>query len=152
MGLLITKYTNNLVTFLRCINDMIRIWLDDGNTTIWPAFKRDVDGFWILTREFEEWSTSGDFLDLTISIEGGSLTTKTYQKSMNLYQYIPPQSAHPPGTIKGILFGLRRNYFLQNTKQKDYHEMMTKLFLRFVARDWDRAAIEGHILFADNKL
>ena len=30
--------------------------------------------------------------------------------------------------------------------------MATKPFSRFVARGWDRAAIKGHILFADNKL
>ncbi|KAL7550369.1 hypothetical protein ACHAWF_015150, partial [Thalassiosira exigua] len=45
---------------------MFGIWLDDGNTTTWPAFKRDVDDFGILTWEFEELSTSVDFLDLTI--------------------------------------------------------------------------------------
>ena len=152
MGLLIPKYNNNLLIFLWFIDDMFGIWLDDGNATTWPAFKRDVDDFGILTWEFEELSTSVDFLDLTISIEGSSLTTKTYQKSMNLYQYIPPQSAHPPGMIKGIIFGLMRNYYLQNSKQRDYHQMATKLFSRFVARGWDRASIKGHILFADNKL
>ncbi|KAL7520013.1 hypothetical protein ACHAWF_000257 [Thalassiosira exigua] len=76
MRLLIPKYTNNLLIFLRFIDDMFGIWLDNGDTTTSPAFKRDVGDFGILTWEFEELSTSVDFLDLTISIEGSSLTTK----------------------------------------------------------------------------
>ncbi|KAL7546969.1 hypothetical protein ACHAWF_010289 [Thalassiosira exigua] len=144
------KYQNNLLLFRRFIDAMIGIWI--GNDASFHDFKQDVDNFGILTWEFEEPSKSVDFLDLTIAIEGSSLTTKTYQKAMNLYQYIPPQSAHPPGMIKGIIFGLMRNYFLQNTRQLDYQDMAVKLFNRFVARGWDQATIKGHVLFADNRL
>ncbi|KAL7524739.1 hypothetical protein ACHAWF_001063, partial [Thalassiosira exigua] len=152
MGLLIPKYRNNLLLFLRYIDDMFGIWLDDGNPTRWQEFQRDVDDFGILTWEFEELSTSVDFLDLTISIEAGKVSTKTYQKAMNLYQYIPPQSAHPPGMVKGIVFGLMRSYFYQNSKEQDYHDMAAKLFSRFVARGWDKATIKALILSSDDKL
>ena len=42
------------------------------------------------------------FLDLTISIEKGKITTATYQKPMNLYLYLTAQSNHSPGLIKTI--------------------------------------------------
>ncbi|KAL7552329.1 hypothetical protein ACHAWF_015564 [Thalassiosira exigua] len=77
MGLLIPKYRNNLLLFLRYIDDMFGIWIDDGNPTRCQEFQRDVDNFGILTWEFEERSTSVDFLDLTISIEAGKVCTKT---------------------------------------------------------------------------
>ena len=54
---------------------------------------------------------------------------------MNLYQYIPPQSAHTPGMIKGIIYSLLCNYYCQNTKQADYEDIVIKLFERFAARD-----------------
>ncbi|KAL7549884.1 hypothetical protein ACHAWF_013203 [Thalassiosira exigua] len=97
MGLLLLKYQNNLLLFCRFIGDMIGIWVGNGATS--HAFKQDADNFSIITWEFEEPSKSVAFLDLSITIEGSSLTTKTYQKAMNLYQYIPPQSAYPPVTI-----------------------------------------------------
>ena len=45
------------------------------------------------------------FLDLiiTIDISTGALKYKSYTKSENVFLYIPPNSAHPPGTCQGII-------------------------------------------------
>ena len=119
----------------------------------WESFKRDVNKFGILTWEIDEPSTSVDFLDLTISItQDGRLTTKTFQKAMNLYQYIPPHSAHPPGMMKGIVYGLLRNYYSQNSNKSDYIQMAVLLLRRLVARGWDRTYIKSLILSADSRL
>jgi len=72
---------------------MVGVWIGDDES--WEQFKIDTNNFGILTWEFEEPSNSIDFLDLTISIEGNRITTKTYQKALNMYQYIPPTSEHP---------------------------------------------------------
>ena len=148
---LIPTYGHNLPIFLRFIDDIFGIWI--GDTAAWQSFKRDVNDFGILTWEIEEPSTSVDFLDLTISItQDGRLTTKTFQKAMNLYQYIPPHSAHPPGMIKGIVYGLLRNYFKQNSSESDYIQMAVLLWRRLVARGWNRTYIKSLILSADSKL
>ena len=112
----------------------------------------DTNNFGILTWEFEELSNSVDFLDLTITIENNSIVTKTYQKAMNLYQYIPSTSAHPPGIIKGIIYGLLRNYNFQNTRESDYFNMAKLLFRRHVARGWSKAVMKEYILAADARL
>ena len=39
---------------------------------------------------------------------------------MNFYLYLPPNSAHPPGVIKGLLLGLIRWFHAQNTHHSDY--------------------------------
>ena len=54
----------------------------------WAQFKEYCNDFGLLKWDFKEPSKSVDFLDLTIYIENGWVPTKTYQKSMNLYQYI----------------------------------------------------------------
>ncbi|KAL7531069.1 hypothetical protein ACHAWF_003617, partial [Thalassiosira exigua] len=47
---------------------------------------------------------------ISILIENNRISTSTYQKPINLYQYIPPSSAHPPYMMRGIIFSLMRNY------------------------------------------
>ena len=62
--------------------------------------------FSILKWEFEEPSRLVDFLDLTINGENSRITTKTYQKALNLYQYLSLLSTHPKQMTKGIIFSL----------------------------------------------
>lgn len=152
-GMLIPKYDQHLLLFKRFIDDMIIVWLDDSpSDDTWNNFKEDTNNFGILTWEFEELSLSVDFLDLTISIEANRITTKTYQKALNLYQYIMPNSAHPPWMMRGIIYSLMRNYYRQNTKMSDYVSMGVKLFQRHVARGWSRIVMKEYILSADIKL
>ncbi|KAL7526350.1 hypothetical protein ACHAWF_001736 [Thalassiosira exigua] len=89
------------------------------------------------------------FLLLNLRIENNKIITSTYQKPINLYQYIPPTSAHPPGMMKGIIFSLMKNYKRQNTRQRDYEKMALKLFRCHVARGWDPSTMKWFILKAN---
>lgn len=130
---------------------MFGIWT--GTALEFDQFKIDTDNFGILTWEFEEPSTTVDFLDLTITIDHRRrITTKTYQKALNLYQYILPMSAHPPNMIKGIIYSLMHNYHRQNTLESDYHDLAAKLFTRHVARGWDKTLMKSLILDADKRI
>ena len=45
-------------------------------------------------------------MDLTIKIKDlDQIDTRTYQKPMNLYLYIPEASAHPRNVMKGMIAG-----------------------------------------------
>ena len=152
MGKLEPTYGRHLLLFKRFIDDIFGIWIGNSNGIEWDNFKNDTNNFGILTWEFEEPATTVNFLDLTISIERNRIRTTTYQKKLNLYQYIPPNSAHPPGMMKGIIYGLMRNYRRQNTKDADYNTMVIKLFHRHVARGWNKAVMKDYILTAHSKI
>ena len=55
----------------------------------------------------------------------------------NLYLYITPHSAHPPGILKSLVYGLLRKYKIQNTYKEDFTEMVSKLFSRLLARGYN---------------
>jgi hypothetical protein len=85
----------------------------------------------------EEPSLHTNFLDLSLHLNGSTITTSTYQKNMNLYLYIPPSSLHPLSCLKGLITGKLRRYFLQNNS-----EDFEKILIKFIGRLTDR----GHKL------
>lgn len=66
----------------------------------------------------------------------GFISTKTYQKMMNLYLYLPSNSAHPPGALKGLIVGNLQRYWRQNTNKSDYINIVKLFILRLVARGY----------------
>ncbi len=74
--------------------------------------------------------------------------TRTYQKPIN----IMPNSAHPRGMIKGVVFGLLRNYYKQNTYREDYFTMAMLLYKRLKARGWNRETLEPIFITAHERI
>jgi len=95
-----------------------------------------------------EWDVSDlkrsvNFLDLTITITPeGYVQTKTYQKEMNLYLYIPPSSAHPPGAFKGLVFGNLQTYWLQNSKKEDFIAIARSFAQHLIARGFSPQLVD----------
>ena len=68
----------------------------------------------------EQPKKESNFLDLTIMINNNNhIVHKTYEKSLNFHNYLPINSAHPPGTFKSLVVGLIRDW-LMNSNTKDY--------------------------------
>ena len=56
--------------------------------------------------EYTQPSKVTNFLDLTLELTStGKIKTKTFTKQMNLFLYIPADSAHPQSLIRGLIFG-----------------------------------------------
>ena len=133
---LFPKYSKNLVYCKRQIDDILGIWVDDpDNPTAWTDYLRDINAFGKLRWNLEAHGTEVNFLDITISINSKNrIETKTFQKSMNLFLYIPPTSAHPPGIAKGLIHGSLQKYWKQNTKTTDFQHITKLFFQRLLAR------------------
>lgn len=151
---ILTKYADNLLFFRRQIDDIFGIWIpSDENNSSWPIFKNDLNNFCRLDWNTEELSRSVNYLDLNIYIgENGKVQFKTYQKPMNLFLYIPANSAHPPGVIKSLIYGLLSTYHKQNTLQSDFTNFASLLYKRLIARGHQRDTIKPIFLEAAKKL
>jgi hypothetical protein len=60
-----------------------------------------------------------DFMDLTLRIDGASITTTLYEKPSNFNLYIPPHSCHPPGLLRGMLYGMLYRIYTLCSDQDD---------------------------------
>jgi hypothetical protein len=116
---------------------------------LWENLKQDMDAFGDLRWTPEPLTTSVTFLDLSIHLTvDRQIKTKTFQKDLNLYLYIPAHSAHPPGCLKGIIFGEIRRYWNQNSDTKDYIHIAGQFYKRLLARGFRSKQIKTLFLEA----
>ena len=106
------KFSNNLLYYKRYIDDVFGIWIPSqyNNNNQWYQFQKQLNEFGILRWEFSKLSDNNVFLDLKISINNNKIVTTLYEKSINLYLYPSPLSAHPPHCIKGTIIGMIIRY------------------------------------------
>ena len=101
------KHNKHVIFYKRFIDDVFGIWLPhpnpQTNACLWEEFKDSMNTFPGLTWEFEDPSDKVNFMDLTITIQNGHMSTSLFEKPLNLHLYIPPHSAHPPGLLPGIV-------------------------------------------------
>ena len=130
---LIPKFGHRLLYLKRFIDDGLGIWLGEADAE-WDSFINEVDNFGKL-----RWTNTGlvtevDFLDLTIQIDDHrNVRTKTFCKPMNLFLYIPPRSAHPPGVLCSTILGNLSRFYQQNSSVNDFVRV-TKAFVHHLER------------------
>ena len=135
----VTSKDPPLIFYKRFIHNIFGIWV--GTDHKFDSLVKDANNFGILKWDFNRPTNTVAFLDLNITIKEGKITTRTHQKEGNPYLYITPQSAHPPGMIKGVIFGLVQRYYEQNSDKKDFIYFTKLLFTRLVSRGWNPSYI-----------
>jgi hypothetical protein len=132
---ILKEFQPNLLYYKRYINDIVGIWIpsENNNAMVWSRFKRTLNNWVSLKWVIKEPSHRTQFLDLNIQLENSTIMTETYQKSMNLYLYIPPLSAHPQSCFKGLIHGEVRRYWIQNNPS-NFQAILLKFIQRLIHR------------------
>jgi hypothetical protein len=150
---LLIKFKKQLLFYRRFIDDGIGVWLCN-DPLVWQDFLKCLNTWGSL-----KWTSDGltneiIFMDLTIRIDPFSnrLTYETFQKAMNLYLYIPPNSAHPQGLLRGIVFGRMRAYWNQNTEKKNFVRMAKLLAQRLIVRGYSKKLLIPLFIEATERL
>jgi hypothetical protein len=73
---------------------------------------------------------------MTIKIEGERLITKIYAKPLALYQYISPNSCHPPGVLTGLVFGQILRIYQLCSLSEDIDKELSLFYTRLLARGY----------------
>ena len=136
-------FSDNLQLYRRFIDDIIGIWLKDNddatNLTNWTNFKAAINSpTYQLVWDFSDPSQSIDFMDIHLSIHENSIQTTLYEKPTNLHLYIPPSSCHPPGLLRGIVYGLIFRIFTLCSTQADMKSRTEQFFLQLLRRGYHR--------------
>jgi hypothetical protein len=103
-------FQDNLYLYTRFIDDVNGIWTIQNpatNDETWEQFKAALND----DASTLEWIVSPpsqvvDFMDMALSIQHDKITTTLYEKPSNYHLYIPPHSCHPPGLLRGMVYGM----------------------------------------------
>lgn len=138
----VQTYSKNLIFYKRFIDDVIGIWIDDGNSDTWDAFVSDLnDEYFELEWEVSKLSIQVDYMDLTLGIREGRITTTLYEKANNLHLYIPPKSCHPPGLLPGMVHGMVYRICKLCGNKDDRKKRIQDFYAHLRRRGYERRAI-----------
>jgi hypothetical protein len=132
---LLPTYSNGgpLLFYRRYIDDTFIIWNNSVPYAPWNSFLENLP-YGTLTWTADPLSESVNFLDLTLSVSNGHITSKSCEKPHNLHLHLPPTSAHTPGVLKSLIYGSTQRYWKQNTNTSDYTNMISQLRQHLLAR------------------
>ena len=129
-----------LLFYKRFIDDIFGIWLCHPDPVIdaqqWQTFQQRVNACPGLTWIISERSNQVDFMDLTITLKDGLITTTLYEKPLNLHLYIPAHSAHPPGLLPGVVYGTLFRIQTLCTDAQDRLARTKQFFRRLILRGY----------------
>ena len=143
---ILPKYSSNLLCYKRYIDDIFGIWIPSADVETdeeqWKNFVNDINDYHGLKWIFSPRCKKVNFLDITISIRNGNLLhTTLFEKSLNLYLYIPPHSAHPPGVLTGLVIGNchRMHTLCSDSADKTFH--LRQFMARLLARGYSHSVL-----------
>lgn len=92
------------------------------------------------------------FLDLEISLANNQISTKTYQKALNKYLYIPMSSCHPISSKKGFIKGEFIRYIRNSSTVEDFVITANLFTDRLLQRGYSRKFISEAVSNISYKL
>ena len=128
---LLDKFEDFLILYLRFIDDGLGIWEHSTDKKLdakkWNSFKSTLNNSG-LTWEFTALDKNIDFMDISIDISEGKITTNLFQKPMTLHLYIPPNSNHPPGNFGSLINGMALRIHRLCSKKEDVNFWLKEFY------------------------
>ncbi len=152
---ILRKYGRFLRFYKRYIDDVIGIWhCANANLDrrMWQNFQDDLDKFGQLRWEVSQRSNTAIFLDLQLTIKNRRVTYTLYEKPLNLHMYLPPHSAHPPGVLRGLVFGMIYRLHRLNSETDTIDDQISTFFNRLLMRGYQESFLRPifHLAIAHN--
>ena len=106
---------------------------------MWSNFQNYLNSFEQLRWVVSERLDNTIFLDLHLKIQNKRVVYKIYDKPLNLHMYLPPHSAHPPGVLRGLGFGMIYRIYRLNSEQDEITGSLNTFFNRLINRGYQES-------------
>ena len=138
------KQMKSLLYYFRYLDDVFGGW--DPNTDVnnqrWVSLQKDMNDFHGLEWDFSEQEENINFLDIKVSINSaGRVSTDLFEKDLNPYLYITPNSSHPPGVLLGLILGNCHRIFTLVSSKTDRRKHFNQFLRRLLSRGYTRRQV-----------
>eukprot|EP00978_Attheya_sp_CCMP212_P012575 scaffold31441_cov35-Attheya_sp.AAC.1 len=123
--LILPKYQKYVKLFVKFIDYVFGVWTRPSDE--WSNFKHNMDKCGLLQWEFLE-PCNRDTMEIN---------TRSYEKDLNLHLCIPPQSAHPPGVLRSLIFGRSRQFYNLNSSIEDFQRAAKNFYMYVLKRGYN---------------
>jgi hypothetical protein len=156
---IVPRFASSLKSYSRYIDDVLGAWTHDADPAVdrqnYLDFETSMNSFGKLRWTFTPLQKEIAFMDLTLRVTRNGIQTRLYEKPLNLYLYIPPHSAHAPGILRGLVFGMTERIFRLTSRWQDKQSALRNLFLRLCTRGYTstqlRPLFESALARIDNR-
>ena len=129
------KYKAFIIFYKRFIDDINLLW--SGSELILKQYFKEfneLDKTGRIKVKWVTWHQESVFLEVIYKPDDISIShklkTRTYQKPLNVYAYIPFSSFHPSHNKKAFIRGVLIRYVKNSSVYKDYHTIRSLFWTR----------------------
>ena len=142
---LMRRFKKYLLFYVRFIDDVAAAWdfCSDDSYRAYNKFQEKMNCYGALRWEFVKATTSINFLDVTLTLNNGRIDMCLFEKELNLYLYLPPTSAHPPGVLKGLVHGMIFRVIRLTSCKHKQKEFILALYRRLLYRGYSPAKMQS---------
>ena len=155
MMTILWNFNSCLSYYKRYIDNVIGLWICDSDPVVdhlnWKAFKACLSNYGKLEWDITPRSKYLTFLDLNITLQDHEFSTKLYYKDRNLYLYLAPHSCHPPGVIKGMIYGQIKRIYDLTTRSEDILYSIVHFYEALKDRGYSSETLRPLFLLASKK-
>ena len=138
------KFGNSLLLYILFIDNVMVLWKkydEEHNAADLRELRENMQELYGL-----EWNSQGPFLkldstDLTIPIKENIIKTTFFEKQINLYLYILPHSAHPPGDFNGIIYNQIHHTTNICYEQEYQKSLICQFYIRLINQGYNRQIV-----------
>ena len=142
---ILKRFLQALIPYNQCYtDDYIGVWVPmEGGACerMWRKFKKEFNNYHKLTWGFSERTNKVNYLDVTVLIENRKVSFDLFAKALNLYLYIPPLSAHPPGVISGLVLGNCHRIYTLVSKPEDQRRHLRNFYRRLLRQGYQQKTL-----------
>lgn len=157
------KFAKRLLLLKRFVDDGVGLWKLHPHSVPSASTEPELEEFkkelnkasslnWVCSKLVNKINFLQVIIKLVIKNNKITFEFSPFSKELNLHLYIPANSAHPPGVLKGMINGILCRYWMFSSQKQTYIQHTKDFFKRLIDRGYTINALQPLFLQAASRI